>query len=144
MRVCWSRRETPMYSSEEPVPRGFLRVMQIIAAALLLGLTVFVTIALIVVAERNNAPAIAPVGDLPMITVIAVAMLAVQAPLAFIVPGIVTRNALRQIASGAWSVPPGANAEALHSDTAKLLLVRQTTLIIGLAFLEAAAFLGCI
>ena len=70
--------------------------------------------------------------------------LVVEAPLAFIVRRLHTRTALRQIASGAWPLPPGADAAAFASDTAKLLAVRQTTMLISWAMVEGAAFFGCI
>src|SRR5438270_12638706 len=108
-----------------------LRVMQIIAGALLLGVVLFLAIVLVIVSGRPQGPAAAPAGGLPLVSVVAVVLLAVEAPLAFLVPGLQTRNALRQIASGTWRLPPGASAAELSTDTAKLLAVRQTTMLIG-------------
>lgn len=118
--------------------------MQIIAAALLLGVVMFLAIVLIIVFSRPNGAGIAPAGDVPIVSVLAVSFLAIQAPLAFIIPGFQTRTALRRIASGTWQLPPGANAASFATDASKLLAVRQTSMIIGLALLEGTAFLGCI
>jgi len=131
-----------MNSPEDILPHRFLRIMQIIASALLLGVVIFLAIALVIVSNQANGPGIAPAGNLPMISVAAVILLAVQAPLAFIVPSLQTRTALRQIASGTWQLPPGANATAFSTDAVKLLAVRQTTMVVSLALLESAAFLG--
>jgi hypothetical protein len=133
-----------MNDPEDILPHRSLRVMQIIAGALLLGVVIFLSIALVIVSKRTNGPSIAPAADLPIISVVAAVLLAVQAPLAFIVPSLQTRTALRQIASGTWQLPPGANAAAFGTDNTKLLAVRQNTLLVSLALLEGVAFLGCI
>lgn len=133
-----------MSSPDEDLPPQRLRVMQLVASALLLGVVTFLTVALIIVLTQTKGSGLAPAGDLPMISVVAVVFLAVEAPLAFLVPGFLTRSAVRQIASGTWRLPPGADPAALGTDAAKLLAVRQTTLLVGLALLEGAAFFGCI
>lgn len=133
-----------MSSPDDPLPRQNLQTMQMIAGALLLGVVVFLIIALLIVSNRGKGNGMAPTGGFPMISILAVVLAAVEFPLAFVVPAVLTRNALRQIASGAWRPPPTANAPAFDTDTSKLLAVRQTTRIIGLALLEGAAFLGCI
>ena len=133
-----------MSSPNDTLPRRHLQAMQIIASALLLGVVVFLAIALLIVWVRTNDHALARAGDLPLVSIMAVVLLAMEAPLAFIIPALVTRTAVRRIASGTWQLPPAADAAAFSSDASKLLAVRQTTMIVGLALLEGAAFFGCI
>lgn len=133
-----------MNSEDDILPPARLRVMQIVAGALLLGVGVFLAIVFIAAPARANGAGLAPAGGTPVISFAAVVMLAVNAPLSFLVPGFVTRTALRQIASGTWQGGPGADAASYNTDALKLLAVRQTSLIVGLALLEGVAFLGCI
>ena len=133
-----------MSGPDDILPQARLRVLQVIAGALLLGVVTFLVIDLIIVFTQTKGAGIAPAGDLPMISVVAVVLLAVDAPLAFLVPGFQTRAAVRQIAAGTWRPAPAACAEAFRTDSSKLLAVRQATLVVGLALLEGAAFFGCI
>jgi hypothetical protein len=119
-----------------------LRLIQIIAAAMLSGVATLLAIALYLVWAQNQGRGMAPPQGSPMVSYIAVAVLITNAPLAVVLPGMQTRNSLRRIASGTWQVPPGGDPTGFTTDTAKLLVVRQTTLIIALALLEGAAFLG--
>jgi hypothetical protein len=133
-----------MSNIPDTVPPGILRTMQIIAGALVAGVCVFLGIVLYLVFVQNNGQGQAPPGGgLPLISIVAVAMMVVNVPLSVLIPRISTLAALRQIAAGTWTPPEGS---ARPSDTTmrRLLAVRQTTLIIGLALLEGAAFLGCI
>lgn len=133
-----------MSLEDDILPPGSLRTMQIIAGALLLGVVAFLAIVLIIVLGRPNGAGIAPAGNMLVLSIVAVMFLVVQAPLAFLVPAFQTRAALRRIAAGTWQLPPGANAASFQTDTSKLLVVRQTSMIIGLALLEGIAFFGCI
>jgi hypothetical protein len=133
-----------MSREDEILPQGRLRVMQIIAGALFLGVVTFLAIVLIIVSGQPNGAGIAPAGSVPIISIVAVLLLIVQVPLAFHVPAFLTRSALRRIAAGTWQLPPGANAASFQTDTSKLLAVRQTSMIIGLALLEGVSFFGCI
>ena len=133
-----------MSNQDDILPQGRLRVMQIVAGTLLLGVLVFLAIVLFIVFVRNNGAGNAPPRDLPLVSLLAVLFFAVQAPLAFVVPALQIRTSLRQIASGTWRLPPGASAAAFSTDASKLLAVRQTTMIVGLALLEGAAFFACI
>jgi hypothetical protein len=137
-------RRFAMSNQVDILPEGRLRVMQIVAGILLLGVLVFLSVVLFIVHVRNNGAGIGPPRDLPLLSLLAVLFFAVQAPLAFVVPGLQTRSSLRQIASGNWRLPPGASETAFSTDASKLLAVRQTTMIVGLALLEGAAFLACI
>jgi hypothetical protein len=118
--------------------------MQIVAGALVLGVVVFLAVAVVIGSNRPAGAGRAPAGDLPIISLVAAVLLAVQAPLAFLLPGLVTRNGLRQIASGSGRSFPDPGAAEGNTDVARLLGLWQTTLIIGLALLEGTAFLGCI
>ncbi len=132
-----------MDTPEDNLPKQNLLVMQIIAGALLAGVLVFLAIVFSIVFTRNGL-GVAPAADLPIISIVAIIVLVVQIPLAFLVPGMLTRSMLQKIASGTWQLPAGANADAFNSDASKLLGLRQSTMIIGLALLEGAAFFGCI
>jgi hypothetical protein len=53
-----------------------------------------------------------------------------------------TQSAVRRIAAGTWRPPSEAAAPSFASDTVKLLAVRLTTMIVGMALLEGVALLG--
>jgi hypothetical protein len=121
-----------------------LTPMRIVAGALLLGCLVFLGIVLFMVLGLRDGRGTALVQDVPILSLAAVAMLAVCGPLAFLLPARITRLALGQILAGTWTMPPGGDPRAFASGGAKLLAVRQMTLIVGLAMLEGTAFLGCV
>jgi hypothetical protein len=131
-----------MSNPNDILPAKRLRVMQIVAGTLLMGVLVFLGIVLYVVLVQNKGGGKAP--DLAVVSIVALVFFAIQAPLAFLVPQFLTRSALRQIASGSWKVPLGAKAADFPSDASKLLAVEQTSMIIGLALLNGAAYLACI
>src|SRR5262249_19506510 len=85
----------------------------------------------------------APAPGLPIQTVMAAGMFAVFVPLSFLVPTIQTGAALRRIAAGTWRPPPDVDPKSYETVAAKLLTVRQTTMLVGLALLEGAAFMAC-
>jgi hypothetical protein len=132
-----------MASPEDSLTRQRLVTMQIVAGALTAGAIIFLGVVLFVVHGRHNGQGMGPPGGLPIVSLMAVVMLGVLGPLAFIVPGILTKAALRQILTGAWKTPPGADPTAFATVGAKLMAVRQTTMILGLALLEGTAFTGC-
>ena len=125
-----------------------LRTMQIIAIAMLLGVCVFSTIVVFQVSTRQNDPAKPAVqGELPL-SYLAAGALAVLGPLAFLLPGVIERSALKKIAVGTWTPPQARRGRTLppgyfDSEESKLLFVRQTSLIIGMAMLEGTGFFGC-
>ncbi len=129
-----------MTDPEPVVPQQRVLTLQIIVGALLTGVTAFLVIVLAIVLG-GNVPAR---GGLPMMALIAVAVMAVNATLAVALPGFMTQRAVQQIATGTWAPPPNVNPADVATDAAKLLLVRQTTLLVAAALLEAAGFLGCI
>jgi hypothetical protein len=129
----------------ESLTPGRLRTMQIVAGALLLGAAAFLGIVLYIVLVQNHGHGNARPRNVPIISLMAVAMLSVMAPLAFIVPRIQTRSALRRIVAGTWTIRQlGVPPEVYATDGGKLMSVRQTTLIVGLAYLQGSAFFGCI
>jgi hypothetical protein len=128
-------------STLDDIPPSRLRTMQIIAGTLLFGVLAFVAVALFIVHVQNGGRGTGP-PDHRVLSFVAVAMQAVNVLLSFIIPGMMAKGALRRIASGTWRAPPQADPAAYSTDAAKLLAVRQTTLIVALALLEGAAFLG--
>jgi hypothetical protein len=129
-----------MNNAAEALTPVRMRTMQIIAGALLTGVLLFIPIALVHVQLQQKAP----VRDLPVLSVVAVVMLASCAPLAFLLPAIRTRSALQRIAAGTWQTPPDLDPEQYANVPVRLLFIRQLNLLIGLALLEGAAFMGCI
>jgi hypothetical protein len=132
-----------MNGSEDPFPHQRVRVMQIIAGALIAGVVLFLGLVLYLVHGQGNGPAPAAPGP-PMITLVALAMFAGCALMAFLIPAALTRSALRRLADGTWQPPPGAAPQSYATTTDKLLMVRQAGLIIGMALLEGPAFTACI
>lgn len=129
-----------MNDSDATVPPEQLRVMQIIAGALPLGLICFLAIVLVLGGGQQQQQ---PVPGLPMVSLVAAAGFVGCVLLSFIFPSAITRTGLRQIVDGTWKEPEGVKSEPVSSTPAKLLSLRQTTMIVGLAPLEGAGFFGC-
>jgi hypothetical protein len=123
--------------------QSHLRTMQIIAGALLLGDVVFLGVTLYIVLVQNGGQGLVPPTGPPFLSLASAVMLGVCATLAFVIPGVQTRSALQQILAGRGTTPGRASREHV-TEGAKLLVVRQTTLIVRLALLNGAAYLGCI
>lgn len=136
MRDLESGSEAPL------VPATYLRTMQIIGGALIAGVSSFFALVLFLRFGQAHPPGAAQAA-LPMVTFVFCVFWLAAVTMSFIVPRVMTRQAVRQILTGTWSAPQG---QPLPTDTviAKLLIVRQTTLIVGLALLEGAGFFGCI
>jgi hypothetical protein len=113
--------------------------MQIIAGALLFGVVTFAGIAVFMVQNRGGAGMQQDPEHLPILTILAGVMLLSNATLSFIIPAAIVRSNLRRLAASS----AGANA-AVANPNLLLLGVRQASLIVSLALLEGAAFLGCI
>jgi len=129
-----------MSGPDDDLLRPRVRVMQVIAAALPLGVLAFLTFVLV----QGKGSGMAPPGAFPWLSIVAVVMLLVNLPFILFLTGSRTRTALREIASGTWQPPRGAKATDFTTDASKLLSVRQTTMLIPLAALEGAAFCGCL
>jgi hypothetical protein len=129
---------------DEILTPGHLRTMQIIAGSLLAGLIAFLGIAVYIVQLQNHGQGMGAAPGSSLVSLTAVAMLGICAPLAFVLPRTQTRLALRRILAGTWKAPQGFSPTLWTTDGAKLLVVCQTTMIMGWALLEGPGFLGCI
>jgi hypothetical protein len=116
-----------------------VRTQQIIVAALVLGLVMFLVIAayLRATGQFQGVPAF------PILTYVAIPLgLGVLAAYA-VVPNLVAASGRRRIADGTWnpvSNEYGSPVSAPASDRGKLLQVYGVRLIIGVALWEAVAF----
>lgn len=127
-------------TNQEDLVTPRLRMMQLLAAALPAGVVIFMGIALFLVANRPNP--VAPEGPL-LLTWLAVGFVALQVVVSAVFPPLQTRSAVRRAAAGAGR-PAASLAQPLETDTARLLAIAQTQLLITLALLEGAAFFGCV
>jgi hypothetical protein len=122
-------------------PRRLLPI-QIIAGTLVGGVTIFLGIVLYLVQVQHFGRDTRQPGALPVVSIVAAAVLVIQAPLSFVLPNLMTLSALRRILAGTWQPAPGTPLTLYATGGAKLMAVRQGTLIVGLALLEGVAFLG--
>jgi hypothetical protein len=122
--------------------------MQIIAGAIIVGALIFLGIAVFLVHNNQGQGVGAAQGQLPVVSLVALAMLCVQTPLAFLIPAAVVSKAVSTLAGHApdtYVAPPSqAGPGGLTSDRGYLLGVYQTAMIISLALFEGASFLGSI
>jgi hypothetical protein len=127
---------------EDPLTPQRLRVMQIVASALVLGVLTFLAVALYVVLIHNEGRGTGVPPEVPMMSLLSGGFLAVMIVLSFIVPNVVTGSNLRGIAAGTWGPRPGMPVPA--DDAGKLLVVYQTTRLIGWSMLEGACFFALV
>jgi hypothetical protein len=145
--------------SDEDTTNQVARVNQVIAAALVTGVLVFLTIAAMI--DLGRAPAIAAgaganangqpggrAGDLDQVlTWMAVVLAAALLPLSFVVSNFITAQNRRAIASGATS-PPGRGGDAVsptaQTDIRKLTMLYNNQFIVGEAVLEGGAFFAAV
>jgi hypothetical protein len=116
-----------------------LRILQIIALAMIQGVVIFLGIVLYLVHGRGQGP---PPERTPIVSIVAVVFLIVNGGLALVVPKLLVRVSLRRIAAGSWAQP--GNAEDYATDASKLIAVHQQARILGLAFMEGTAFIGIV
>ena len=115
-------------------------VMQIIAFALIMGVVTFLGVVCFLVYGQQGGKGTSGGEGLPMISIVSVVMFVSCVGVSLVLPGVILRQAHAQLAA---NIPRGdANAE--ERKVAALLSLRQTGLIVGLALLEGAAFMGCI
>ena len=131
-----------MSEPEESLNSAFLRTMQIVAVALITGVLVFLGIVLYLVEVQHQGNGLGGAINVPVLSYAASGFLIVMVPLSFGLPNFVTRGAVQRIARGVWR--PAPQGPAPTTDGGKLLVVRQTALIVGMALLEGVCFLGCI
>jgi hypothetical protein len=132
-----------MTESDELVPAGRLRTMQIIAAALPLAVFIFLSIALCIVQFQRDGQGLGQVGGQPIVSLLALGTLAFMALVSLILPNTMVRQGLRRIAQRAFQAPSGLEASPT-ADVDMVMGLRQSTLIVSLALIEGPAFLGCI
>ena len=110
---------------------GVTRVVQILVASLIAGVTVFLMIALALGPMSKPAPAI--VAGLPLITAVSLLFALILIPISIVVPWLVTESKVGQIAKGLPTF-----------DQDQLLATYQTQTIVGAAMNEAPAFFAAI
>jgi hypothetical protein len=120
-----------------------LRVVQIISGALVFGVVMFLAIVVLVV-RGGRLFAAEPWDATSVVTLMAILMAATAAPLAFVLPGVITRKALQDgppVSDGARE-EPGYEGWGPHAR--QLFALFTTEQIIRLALLEGPAFLAAI
>src|SRR5262249_52921012 len=127
-----------------PLSPRRLRMMQLTAAGLLVGISIFLFVTLYLVLIQNQGQGLAPPAGLPMMTLLAGLLLVTNVPMAMFVPRTLIENSLKQIAAGTWTGLAGAGRNDAATDGVKLLTLRARSLIVTLALFEGAAFLGLI
>jgi hypothetical protein len=115
----------------DDVPQPQLWTMQIICAALMMGVFIPLAIFLFLVLVQQQKPILTKPEDMQMLSLVAIVLLAANASLSLFLPVMMTKSALPRLATSEPSV-------------LQLIALYQTTLIIGLALLEGAAMLGCV
>ncbi len=127
-----------MTDPNDPITPARMRVMRIIVFAQTMGIVIFAVVVVLMVQGRAGAGR----GN-GFLSPLALAMLAGLGTASIAFPHFARRQSLRRIARGEWRPPPGA-ASAYASDEAKLFAVYLSTLIMGLALVEAAGLFCCI
>jgi len=123
-----------------PVLRKSLTAVQVIVAALVLGVAVFIGILL--VWRRGEAP------QEPQLTWLLVGVGAADVVVLFLVRLMVLGRARQRIADGTWK-PPGKAAQGYQDlleagDAGRLVVAWVTATILTAAGMEGAALLGCV
>src|ERR1017187_1966142 len=116
--------------------------MRIIVGALVMGVVTFAAIACFHVYGQQTADAQTEKGSI--LSFVSLGVFTSGAVASFLVPALVFRHTLAQIAAGTWTAPKGQDPKDFEDDAGKLLVARQTALIIGLALLEGPAFFACV
>ena len=132
-----------MLESDELVPPGRLRVMQIIAFALVLGVLTFISIAIYVVQITDGGQGIGQPGGPPILSLLALGMLALLAIVSLVLPNALLRQGMRRIARREFQPPPSVEPSPA-ADAEQILGLRQSTLIISLALIEGPAIFACV
>ena len=122
-----------MSTAPDDIPQPRLFTMQLIAAALMIGVVTFLGVVLFLVFVLQNGQGQLPPGNVPFVSLVAIALFAINTPLALFLPNQIVKSALRQMARA-----------GKQSDMDQLLSLRQTTMLIGWAMLEGTAFCACI
>jgi hypothetical protein len=119
--------------------RGHVRTMQIICGTLAAGVVTFLVVVLVINGLPNAA---AKPG---VVTYISAGFFLVMLVVAMIVPRSIVQSQIAHIARGTWKPPEQLPANYdVTSESAKLLIVYQTHMIVRLAMLEGAAFFALV
>ena len=135
------RQMTPeQYAEMEP--DKVLRIMQIIAGALIAGVVMFGGVASVIV--LGQAPVVKPAGQPQVVNhvlpLIAIGIFFLNAILSFIIPKLISRFSVKGVAK---MVQDGTLTDPKEL-LGRLLSVAQTKTIVALALVEGAAFFGLI
>ena len=135
---------------QEKTARQILRVEQTVIASLVVGVLIFLGVAVVLVRQG-----VVPAADtpLPMLTYVAVGMAVAGLLAGLIVPGVIVARARQQIVDRKWQmtvVEPAHMAPRLQAaftefiqragDAGKLLLTHNRSTMVGGAILEGVAF----
>ncbi len=129
-----------MHEPEGVVSPARVRISQIIAGSLIAGVVIFLVVVLFLVHGQGRGNVAA--GNFPILSLIAAGMLTTLAPMSVLMPRFLNQASLGQLTAGTWKPPDGVNPATFGTVTDKLMAIYQTTLIIRLALLEGAAFMG--
>lgn len=122
---------------EDLVPPQRVRTMQIIAAALITGVTLFLLLVSIQILTSDNRVGAEAPG---VLSYAALGLFVANTCMAVMIPGLMVRAGLDRLASLPRSGDP---LEDRRLAVDHLLNLRQTSLIVALALLEGAGFMGC-
>jgi hypothetical protein len=127
------------FPEDSPVPAARLRVMQIIAGTLILGVAITLTVFVVLRALGNPQPP--PL--VPILTYVGVGFALIAVIAHFIVPRSVLKNSAGRIQwdnEPVFSTAPADPERSPGSRELSGLALYQTRMIIGMALLEGAAF----
>lgn len=120
-----------MTGDDDLVPRERVLTMQIICAALMMGVLSLMGVSLFLVMNRNQPPA---AGRVPMVSYIAGGMLFMNTCLALLIPNFMARAAVTRLVA----MPSTGNvAEDRRVWVSHLLGIRQSALIVAWALFES-------
>jgi hypothetical protein len=135
-------------SSPEPSLSTRIRVMQIVAGALVAGSVSFLVLVLFLVWNNGGKGLGQPVeGALPIVSLLSLGMLLINTPAAFLLSGVILRKALDNLARQAPNnalLPASENVTGPVTDATFLLMHKQKAMIISMALWEGASFFGSI
>lgn len=123
-----------MDANDDTLLRPRIRVMQIIAGAIITGLTGFLVVAILCRGQFGGGQGLGAIAGIPLLTALSLGMLIVETPIAFVVPRNLLEKSMRSITAQAQP----------EAEASQLLAVRQTTMIITMALFEGVGFLACI
>lgn len=126
-----------------------LRVLQIIAFALMSGSAFFLAVVVYLVQQNGGrGQSQLDPAAMPIISYVAALVLVMEAPLAFFIPRILEQAGLNRLAAvprdGLVLPPNPRGPSGPITDQGYLLNLYQTSMIIGMALFEGASFFGSI